>query len=132
MVESYNAIVSENTKVVERYMEAFAKSDHAAVLACLTDDVEWEVPGAFFLKGKADFDVEIENPEFEGSPAITITRIIEDGDTVVAEGSVHSHRKGGAALDLRFCDIFVLRDGRIEKLTSYLMEIQHPDTPETA
>src|SRR4051794_23292254 len=103
-------------------MDAFARSDHAAVIACLTDDVEWEVPGSFFLKGKAAFDVEIENPEFEGRPSITITRIVEDGDIVVAEGSVHSHRKGGVPLDLRFCDIFVMREGRIAKLTSYLME----------
>ena len=119
--------VSENKKTVERYMEAFAMSDHAEVLACLTDDVEWEVPGAFHLKGKASFDLEIENPEFAGSPAITITRMVEDGDVVVAEGAVHQHRKDGGVLDLRFCDVFVLREGRIEKLTSYLMEIAHPD-----
>lgn len=114
--------MSENKKTVERYMEAFAVSDHAEVLACLTDDVEWEVPGSFHVKGKESFDFEIENPEFVGRPAITITRLLEDGNIVVAEGSVHQHRRNGGVLDLRFCDVFVMREGRIAKLVSYLME----------
>jgi ketosteroid isomerase-like protein len=118
--------MSENKKVVERYMEAFAMSDHAEVLSCLAEDVEWEVPGSFHIKGKADFDLEIENAAFEGSPAITITRIVEDDNVVVVEGSVHQHRTGGGVLNLRFCDVFVLSDEKIARLVSYLMEIQEP------
>ncbi|MGH8435156.1 MAG: hypothetical protein ACRERX_11890, partial [Pseudomonas sp.] len=48
-------------------------SDHAQILSCLTDDVEWEMPGAFHLVGKDAFDNEIENDAFVGSPTITIT-----------------------------------------------------------
>ena len=33
--------MSEKKDTVQRFMEAFARSDHAGVLACLTDDVEW-------------------------------------------------------------------------------------------
>src|SRR5262245_19812623 len=58
--------VSENKKTVEKYMSAFSRSDHLQVLSCLTDDVEWEFPGAFHLAGKAAFDKEIENPAFVG------------------------------------------------------------------
>lgn len=55
-------------------MDAFARSDHAEILSCLTDDVEWVVPGIFHLAGKTDFDKEIENDAFIGSPAIKVTR----------------------------------------------------------
>src|SRR5688500_9676857 len=65
---------SANKATVERYMEGFRKSDHAQILSCLTEDVEWEVPGAFRLQGKVAFDKEIENPAFESQPTITITR----------------------------------------------------------
>ncbi|HEY0506145.1 MAG TPA: nuclear transport factor 2 family protein [Lysobacter sp.] len=69
-------------------MDAFTRSDHPAVLACLTEDVEWVMPGAFHLTGKSAFDKEIENDAFTGSPAITVTRMTEAGGVVVAEGTV--------------------------------------------
>ncbi len=48
--------MSMNTQTVEGYMEAFRRTDHAAVLACLADDVEWVIPGAFHTKGQREFD----------------------------------------------------------------------------
>ena len=115
--------MSENTRVVERYMDGFRTSDHALVLSCLTDDVEWEMPGAFHLTGKAAFDKEIENDAFVGRPAITITRMIEENDVVVAEGSVRSARKAGGLLHAVFCDVFVMQGGKIRRLTTDLMDI---------
>jgi hypothetical protein len=41
-------------------MDGFRKSDHEQILSCLTDDIEWEMPGAFHLIGKDAFDKEIE------------------------------------------------------------------------
>ena len=44
--------MSLNKETGERYMESlWSKWDHEAVLACLTDDIEWVVPGAFHLTG---------------------------------------------------------------------------------
>jgi uncharacterized protein len=116
--------MTENKRTVGKYMDGFAKSDHAQILSCLTDDVEWEIPGAFHLTGKDAFDQEIENEAFLGSPAITITRMIEEGGVVVAEGSVRTQRKAGDVLSLRFCDVFLLQAGKIKRLTSYLMEVK--------
>jgi uncharacterized protein len=113
--------MSENKTIVERYMRCFHDLDHAGVLACLTDDVEWVLPGAFHHKGKQAFDHEIENPAFEGKPRISVIRLVEDGDVVVAEGTVVTKPKGGPEVLLAFCDVFELRDGKIKKLTSYLV-----------
>ena len=68
--------MTKNKKTVERYMDGFRKSDPEQILSCLTDDVEWEMPGAFHLVGKDAFDKEIQNDAFVGSPAITMTRMI--------------------------------------------------------
>lgn len=113
-----------NKQTVQRYMDAFGRTDHAEVLSCLTDDVEWVVPGAFHAIGKAAFEREIENDAFVGSPAIRVTRMIEEDGVVVAEGSVRSARRDGGTLSAVFCDVFVMREARIRHLTSYLMEVK--------
>ncbi|HJR15416.1 MAG TPA: nuclear transport factor 2 family protein [Gemmatimonadales bacterium] len=116
--------MTENKRIVERYMEGFRRSDHEQILSCLTDDVEWDIPGAFHSTGKDAFDREIENDAFAGSPSILITRMIEEDDIVVAEGSVRTQKRNGDIVRLRFCDVFVMRGGKIKQLTSYLMEVK--------
>ena len=88
--------MTENKKIVERYLDGFRKSDHEQILSCLTEDVEWEMPGAFHLVGKPAFDKEIENDAFVGSPTITTTRMVEENDVVVVEGQVRPRGKTAA------------------------------------
>ena len=116
--------MTENKKTVERYLDGFRKSDHEQILSCLTEDVEWEMPGAFHLVGKPAFDKEIENDAFVGRPTITTTRMVEENDVVVVEGQVRAKRKDGGVLNAVFCDVFVMSSARItlsgiwSKLTS--------------
>ena len=116
--------MSANKQTVEKYMDAFSKSDHEQVLSCLADDVEWEIPGAFHVTGKAAFDKEIENAAFTGRPRISTSRMTEENDVVVAEGSVRTQKVDGDFLNLRFCDVFVMYNGKIRQLISYLMEVK--------
>ena len=116
--------MTENKKTVEKYMDGFRKSDHEQILSCLTDDVEWELPGAYRHIGKAAFDGEIENEAFAGSPDITITRVIEENDVVVAEGMVRAARRAGGFMNGVFCDVFLMQNARIRKLISYFIEIR--------
>jgi ketosteroid isomerase-like protein len=116
--------MSDNKHTVERYLEGFRQSDHELVLSCLTDDVEWEMPGAFHLVGKAAFDQEIENPAFVGRPEIGVVRMIEENDVVVAEGTVRAQRARGGTLNAVFCDVFLMHRGRIRRLITYLMELR--------
>ena len=114
--------MTRNKQAIDRYMDGFRRSDHAQILSCLTDDVEWEIPGAFHVRGKDAFDREIENEAFVGSPAITVTRLTEEDDVVVAEGTVRAQRRDGPVLHLAFCDVFEMRGGKIRRLVSYLVE----------
>ena len=114
--------MTENKKTVDKYMDGFRRGDHDQVLSCLTEDVEWEIPGAFHVRGKEAFDRHIEDEGFVGRPAITVARLTEEDDVVIAEGLVRTHRKGGTALNLVFCDVFEMNGGKIRRLISYLME----------
>lgn len=116
--------MSENKYTVDKYMDGFRRSDHEQILSCLTDDVEWEIPGAFHVRGKDAFDKEIENEAFVGRPDISVTRLVEENDIVVAEGSVRAQKKDGQPLKLRFSDVFVMQGGKIKQLISYLMEVK--------
>ena len=109
-----------NKKTVEQYMDGFRQTDHQKILDCLTEDVIWDMPGFFYHEGKAAFDKEIENPNADGHPDITIIRLVEEENIVVAEGTVQAKMKDGS-LDAVFCDVFHFRDEKICKLTSYVM-----------
>ena len=116
--------MTTNKRTVERYMNAFRTTDRTQILSCLTDDVEWLIPGAFHVTGKDAFAGHIVDDGFTGHPVITVDRIIEEGDVVVAEGSVRAPKSDGTFIDLAFCDVFDLQNGRIRRLVSYLVPLQ--------
>jgi ketosteroid isomerase-like protein len=116
--------MTENKRMVEKYIDGFRKSDHEQILSCLTDDVEWEIPGWFHAIGKEAFDKEIENEAFVGSPELTTTRLTEENNVVIAEGTVRAQKREGGVLQAVFCDAFTLEDGKIKRLVSYLMELK--------
>ncbi|ANH84003.1 hypothetical protein A8C56_15985 [Niabella ginsenosidivorans] len=113
--------ISRNKKTVLDYMDGFNAGDHQKILSCLTDDVVWEMPGVYYHSGKVAFDKEIENDAFEGKPTIKVIRMVEELDIVIAEGTVQGKRKGGGAFNAFFCDVFHMNNGKIKKLSSYLM-----------
>lgn len=115
--------MTPNQSTIEKYMDGFRKTDHQQILSCLTEDIEWIIPGMFHIHGKDAFDKEIENDQFTGKPQIDVTRMTEENDVVVAEGTVRAQRKDGTFLDLAMCDVFDLRAGKIRRLVSYLMPL---------
>jgi ketosteroid isomerase-like protein len=109
-------------RVVERYIEGFRTGDHEMILSCLTDDVAWEMPPYFELSGRAAFDGAIEHDAAPGLPDIQLTRLIEEGDVVVAEGAVQAALKTGGRIDALFCDVFHFRDDKICRLVTYQVD----------
>src|ERR1044071_7479826 len=107
-----------NKKVVERFMEGYNTGDKAKILSCLAEDVIWEMVGNFNLKGKDQFENEI-NKGWESNPVITISQFVEEDNIVVAEGAVKCKLKNGGFIDAMFCELFHLDEGKIKKLTTY-------------
>jgi len=115
--------MSTAEQTVHRYIDGFRASDHAAILACLTEDVVWRIHGTRTTHGKAEFDDEIENPAFEGSPQLTVERTIDAGEVVVATGTgIGRHREAGA-FRFAFNDLFTFRDGLIAEIDSYVVAL---------
>lgn len=115
-----------NKKAVQTYMDAFGKTDKPTILSLLTDDVIWEMPGYYRHTGIEAFEKEIHPPHADGPPDIHVIRLVEEGDVVVAEGTVKAKVKDGPTIDAVFCDVFHFRGGKISKLTSYVMFLNKP------
>ena len=102
-------MVSERKAVVERYIEGFRRGDREMILDCVTDDVEWNLLGWQSLAGKDSFAGEIQNDAFVGTPELTIERMVEEDDVVVAFGAGRGRLRAGGELRVRVQRRLLLR-----------------------
>ena len=112
--------MTSQRELVEEYLEEFRTSDHARILATLTDDVEWVIHGHRTTRGKAEFDDEIENPAFTGSPELEVQRVLEDGPVVITTGEGRGATVEHGPFRFAFNDLFTFRDGLIARVDSYI------------
>ena len=115
--------MSENTDTVERYLDGFRRGDHAQILSCLTDDIEWTVFGAFHLTGKQAYDEAIEGPGFTGPPRLDVVRMVEQDDVVMAELTGEATRESGEVMRMSMAEVFVLRDGKIAERRAWVVPL---------
>jgi uncharacterized protein len=112
-----------NKQVVRKLNTAFEADDVETILSCLADDISWNVPGHFTCRGKQEFQSQIHNDAFEGAPIITIKNEIAEGDHLAVEGSVTSKLKTGVAFNAVFHNTYLLKDGKVKAMTSYVVPI---------
>jgi uncharacterized protein len=124
--------VRNHSDIVDAYMEGFRRSDKPAILALLTDDVAWDLPGFRHLTGKAAFEGEIVNPQFEENPTLEVDRKLQAGDTVVCIGEGHGQMRSGGAFRFAFCDVFTFRDDLICRVESYIVPLAGPSIADLA
>ena len=109
--------------LVAEYFDGFRTSDHPRILATLTDDVEWVIHGHRTTRGKAEFDDEIENPAFTGSPELDVERVHEDGPVVVTTGEGRGVSAEHGLFRFAFNDLFTFRGGLIARVDSYVVPL---------
>ena len=115
--------MSANKQLVETYLDGFRTNDHAKILSCLADDIRWTVFGHFFLTGKDAYDAEIDGPDFVGPPRLDIVRLVEEGDTVMAELRGWAPQKDGDPVRMSMAEVFVIRDGKIAERRAWVIPL---------
>jgi ketosteroid isomerase-like protein len=118
---------SPSKQTVERYLDGFRRNDHAQVLSCLTEDITWTVFGYFHLQGKAAYDAAIEGPGFAGAPELEVVRMVEEGDTVMAELVGRAPLGDGSVQRLSMAEVFRLRDGLICERRAWVIPLHQDD-----
>ncbi len=76
-----------------------------------------------FVTPQQDFDGEIENPAFTGSPELTVERVHEDGPVVLVTGEGRGQSVEHGPFRFAFSDLFTFRDGRIARVDSYVVPL---------
>lgn len=117
------AEMSMRKDVVEKYIDGFRRGDHEQILSCLTDDVRWEIYGHATIRGKSEFEGAIESDATPGLPTLTIDRLIEEGDSVVAVGGGNVALAVGGRLTFVFSDVFTFTGDAISRLESYQVNL---------
>jgi uncharacterized protein len=116
--------VSSRKQAVEAYFDGFRASDHAAILALLSEDVVWVIHGHTRTEGKQAFDREIVNDAFEGRPKLTVERLIEEGDTVVAPHLGEARLRGGDVFRFAGVTVFGFDGDLISRVDSYVVPLR--------
>jgi len=114
---------TQNTTVVRDAYAAFGRGDIPALLACMTDDVQWRpvigtakhVPFSGERTGKAGvaefFRIVGETEDFQ---QFEPREFVAEGDTVVAVGHYRATtKKTGKAFESDFVMVFTFRDGKV-------------------
>jgi uncharacterized protein len=113
--------MTPNKKVVESYF-----ASRANIPELLTDDAEWAewadgVPASgVHTRGKAAFIENLGNPDLRAQ----ITRMTEENNVVVAEGTVGVPKKEGGLMRFQFVDIFELENGKVKRLNSFAAQVK--------
>lgn len=118
-----SANLSDRKQLAEAYFEGFRRSEHAQILALLTDDVRWDLPGYKQLQGKAAFDAEIEGEGTTGPPDLRLDRLVEEGDTVVALGTGTGLLVSGDQFQFAFCTVLTFTGALISRVESYIVPL---------
>lgn len=117
--------MSVNKKLIETY---FATPDRSKVGELLTDAVEWVewadgVPATGVRqRGKMAYLANSGDDEHHTN----ISRWVEEGNTVVAEGTTRVTKRDGRVFHVQFVDIFELESGKIMRKTSYGALLKDP------
>jgi uncharacterized protein len=112
---------SDNKQTVRNIYDAFSRGDVEAILAGLTDDFSWNVPGgapfAGFRRGKdgmRQFLAQL--AEMVSTERFEVVEVLADGDKVVVLGQERSMaRATGRWYETDFAHVWTLRDGKVSR-----------------
>jgi ketosteroid isomerase-like protein len=119
--------VSVNKQTVETYLSGFRALDRERILGCLTDDIRWTVFGAYRVEGKAAYAEHITEPGFSSPPTLEVVRMVEEGDTVMAELAGEVRADDGTVVRMVMAEVFVLRDGLICERRAFVIPLHEND-----
>jgi ketosteroid isomerase-like protein len=118
---------ADNKKQIENMFAELSRGNAEAYLAGLADDVRFTIQGTTrfsgTFNGKQDVVQRLLTPlmsQLEGGLAITVDRLLADGDFVVMQGRGKSTTKTGKPYNNSYCQVFRLAGGKVKEITEYL------------
>ncbi len=118
---------AENKALIQTIMEARTRRDSAPFLAAMADDFIWRIIGSTAWSGdyvgKAEVREHLLKPlyaQFTAPSSIVPTRILADGDYVVAECRGDATTISGERYANTYCFVIRMAGGQLQELTEYM------------
>ncbi|CAN5207647.1 hypothetical protein BH09BAC1_BH09BAC1_03750 [soil metagenome] len=114
--------MATNKEIVAKVNEAFTKGDVEAFLACCAEDFTWDMVGDFKSTDKKAVREFMGDMKPGDAPTFTVDAVIGEGDRVVCDGDMQMKTKEGKDWKGRYCDMYIIKDGLVQELKSYVVE----------
>jgi len=119
--------VIDNKALIQDIMDARARRDAGPFIAAMADDFVWRITGSTAWSGeyvgKADVLERLIKPlrgQFTAPNSLTLSRIIAEGDYVVAECRGNATTLAGELYANTYCFVIRVADGKMRELTEYM------------
>ena len=117
----------DNKALIQDIMDARARRDPGPFIAAMADDFVWRITGSTAWSGeyvgKADVLERLIKPlrgQFTAPNSLTLSRIIAEGDYVVAECRGNATTLAGELYANTYCFVIRMADGKLRELTEYM------------
>jgi ketosteroid isomerase-like protein len=111
----------ENKKLIQKINEAFTSGNIDFVLAHLEENIKWNIIGMPAITGKNNFLKAVKMFELGNFPSANIKNIIAEGEYIVVESTMETS-DNVQTCSPAYCDIYRFRDGKIQELTTYVVD----------
>ena len=123
-LQQISALPGAGTTLVRSGYAAFARGDVAAVLALFDPRITWISPDTFGSGGTYTGPAGVGEffshlPEYYAELNVVPERFVEQGDQVIALGSLRGRSVSGAQFDLPFVHCWTVADGKITRFDEY-------------
>jgi ketosteroid isomerase-like protein len=109
-----------NRAILEAANAAIIQGNYEGFLAFCADDTEWTFIGEQTLKGKEAVRQWMV-ATYREPPEFTVTRMIADGDFVVALGDIVTKAESGKTATSSYCDVWRFHAGKIVELRAFVI-----------
>lgn len=109
-----------NKTILEKANAAITKGDYEGFLEHCTEDTVWTFVGEQTLNGKDAVRQWMATAYME-PPKFKVSQLLEDGEFVVAIGTITTKDDSGKEAQNAYCDVWWFSNGKMAELTAYVI-----------
>lgn len=109
-------------RIVKEINEAFANGDVGSFDRYLAEDTRWQIIGISTITGKTNIMNSLGKNDLQEVPFVTAKEFTLEGSSIIVESRGQATRKSGSTYDAVYRDVYILENGKIRELTTYVIE----------
>ena len=112
---------NNNKAILEKANAAISKGDNEGFLSHCTEETLWNFVGDKMLKGKEAVRQWMRATYVE-PPRFKVENLIEEGNFVIAVGTISMKDEDGKIADYSYCDVWQFCNGKMDELKVFVIK----------